>query len=141
MISIAAQPSARTSPLALSTPQQVWAAHLAGQLSEAEAAALDAALRPPPRQVLRQPRPVGRFHRPPRQRSPDRDTSIQRRKRLAATWPMTPSMAAKLTPCEQAYCRILADDFATKGYSDASHAEMAARVGCCPKRSSVPRRT
>jgi hypothetical protein len=115
----------------MQTTQEVWSAHLAGRISEADAERLDAELRAPPRPSTPQPRPVGRFPRMPRQRSPDRAASIERRKTLAATWALPPTMAAKLTPCEQAYCRLLADDFATKGYTDVSHAAMAARVGCC----------
>ena len=47
----------------------------------------------------------GRFVRMPYQRSPDREKSIERRKRLAGTQPLRPAMAARanLTTSELAY--------------------------------------
>jgi hypothetical protein len=114
-------------PLTLS---DVYLALAAGQIDEATAERLDAALRLPARQATSNTKPF-RFSRPPRQRSPDREASMRRRRTLAATWSLPPSMAAKLTVSEQAYCRLLADDYAAEGLTNASHSEMAARVGCC----------
>jgi hypothetical protein len=93
--------------------KDLYVAAATGVISDAELERLDAELRAPPRLP------------------PDRQRSIERRKTLAATWPMPPAMACKLTPSEQAYARLLADDYATKGYTDTCHAAMAARIGCC----------
>jgi hypothetical protein len=79
---------------------------------------------PPPR---RPPRPP----RSPRQRSPDKERSVRRRKTLAQTKPLPPKFGCQLTFCELAYARLLADDFAKKGFTDDCHANMAARIGCC----------
>jgi hypothetical protein len=127
----AGAPLRGTIPLTFDTPAAVWAAHLAGRITEADAERLDAALRLPQRQPEPHKPAVGRFQRLPRQRSPDREASMRRRRTLAATWALPPAMAAKLTVSEQAYCRLLADDYAAEGLTNASHSEMAARVGCC----------
>lgn len=86
-------------------------------------------------------RPIGepscfqgrRFARMPYQRSPDREKSIRRRKRLAATWPMPPTLADRLTPSELAYARLVADDSLKSGDSRDCHDKMAARAGTCSK--------
>src|SRR5215203_4740318 len=44
------------------------------------------------------------------QRSPDRRRSIERRRRLAASGPMPPALAARFTTGEQAILRIIADE-------------------------------
>jgi hypothetical protein len=123
-----------TLPPVFTTPAEVWAAHLAGHIGEAEAERLDAELRQPvaprPAPSLRPLRAIGRFAKPRRQRSPDRQRSIERRRRLAATWPAPPAMLAKLTPCEAALCRILADEHHRHGRYELCHNEAAARVGC-----------
>ena len=77
----------------------------------------------------------GRFVRMPYQRSPDREKSIERRKRLAATQPLRPAMAAraKLTISELAYARLIADDNLMAGDSRDCHDKMAARAGTCSR--------
>jgi hypothetical protein len=75
----------------------------------------------------------GRFTRPRYQRSPDRERSIQRRRQLAATWPMPPAMAGKLTTSQVAYARIVADEFAINGVCDRTLDEIAARGGMSRK--------
>lgn len=77
----------------------------------------------------------GRFGRAPYQRSPDREKSIERRRRLAATQPLRPAMAAKgrLTISELAYARLIADDNLIAGDSRDCHDKMAARVGTCSR--------
>ena len=114
--------------------REVYKNLLAGTISEADAARLDRELRQPPKGVASAaPRAVGRFPRMPYQRSPDRARSIERRKRLAATWAVPPHMAAHLTTSELAFCRLVADDFARHGSFDRCHDEAAARIGTCAK--------
>jgi hypothetical protein len=129
LIAAGAAPLQRSLPLAFASLKEVYAALAAGTIAEADAERLDAALRTPPRQP-RSTRPVGRFHKPPRQRSPDRQKSLDRRRTLAATWALPPSMACKLTVSEQAYARLLVNDHHAQGFSAMSHDEAAARVGC-----------
>ena len=75
----------------------------------------------------------GRFTKPRYQRSPDREKSIQRRRTLAATWPMPPAMCGKLTTGQIAYARIVADEIAEHGRCDRTLDEKAARAGICRK--------
>lgn len=75
----------------------------------------------------------GRFARPRPQRSPDREKSIRRRRTLAATWCLPPSMASQLTTCEQAYARIVSDEVQRHGKCDLTLDEIAARGGMCRK--------
>jgi len=77
----------------------------------------------------------GRFVRMPYQRSPDREKSIERRKRLAGTQPLRPAMAARanLTTSELAYARLIADDNLIAGDSRDCHDKMAARAGTCSR--------
>jgi Crp-like helix-turn-helix domain len=132
---ITAGASLRGTPLFASLPE-LYAAAARGEISEVELERLDAELRQPvaPR-LAPSPRPLrqrlpGRFRKPPRQRSPDYRKSVERRRRLAATWPAPPAMLGRLTPCESALCRILVDEHHKQGRCEASHDELAARVGC-----------
>lgn len=75
----------------------------------------------------------GRFARPRPQRSPDREKSIRRRRTLAATWPIPPSMAGLLTTCQVAYVRIVSDEVQRHGKCDLTLDEIAARGGMCRK--------
>ncbi|TIQ67027.1 MAG: hypothetical protein E5X41_06055 [Mesorhizobium sp.] len=76
---------------------------------------------------------AGRFTRPRPQRSPDREKSIQRRRTLAATWPMPPVMAGMLTTSQVAYARIVADEVHRTGRCELTLDEIAARGGMCRK--------
>ena len=77
----------------------------------------------------------GCFVRMPYQRSPDREKSIERRKRLAGTQPLPTAMAAKakLTFSELAYARLVSDDNLIAGDSRDCHDKMAARIGVCSR--------
>src|SRR5829696_8602151 len=70
---------------------------------------------------------------PPRrpQKSPDRRRSIERRRRLAASGPMPPALAARFTTGELAVLRIVADEVREHGMCDCSLDEIAARAGVC----------
>jgi hypothetical protein len=89
----------------------VWKAHAAGHLDDDQAQELAEQLearRP------KQPAPPTSFRpstvKPKRQRSPDKQASIARRRRLAACWPLPPALAAHFTLCEQAVLRVIADE-------------------------------
>ncbi len=123
--------------------RDVWRAYGAGALADDQAEGISAALEAR-RKSLRggsgQPaagpqKPVWalttRF--PPRrvQRSPDRRKSLERRRRLAASGPMPPALAAKFTQGELAALKIVADEVRAHGVCDRSYDEIAARSGCC----------
>jgi hypothetical protein len=65
------------------------------------------------------------------QRSPDRQRSIERRRRLAASGPLPPQLACHFTTSEIAVLRIVADEVRHRGYCDRSIPELAARAGTC----------
>src|SRR4051794_11392714 len=69
---------------------------------------------------------------PPRrlQWAPKRPIAIARRRHLAASGPMPPSLACKFTVSELAVLRILGDEVRLHGCCDRSIAELAARAGC-----------
>jgi hypothetical protein len=68
---------------------------------------------------------------PPRrlQRAPVRPVAIARRRHLAASGPMPPSLACKFTVGELAALRIVTDEVREKGHCDRTIAEIAARAG------------
>src|ERR687889_2790921 len=70
---------------------------------------------------------------PPRrlQRAPIRSVAIARRRHLAASGPMPPSLACKFTVGELAALRIVADEVREKGHCDRTVGEIAARAGVC----------
>src|SRR3954452_7934678 len=78
--------------------------------------------------------PVGRpsiF--PPRrlQRAPKRPVAIARRRHLAASGPMPPSLACRFTVGELAVLRIVGDEVRQHGQCDRCVDELAARAGVC----------
>jgi hypothetical protein len=70
---------------------------------------------------------------PPRrvQRAPIRSVAIARRRHLAASGPLPPSLACKFTVGELAALRIVTDEVREKGHCDRTIAEIAARAGIC----------
>lgn len=74
-----------------------------------------------------------RFGRAPYQRSPDRGRSKLRRQTLAATSPLPPRLAARLTPSQLAYARFVVDEQLRAGDCRLSLDEIAARCGVCCK--------
>lgn len=73
------------------------------------------------------------FSRRLEQKSPDRQESVRRRRRLAASGPMPPALACQFTVGELAVLRIVGDEVHAKGTCDRSLAEIAARAGVCRK--------
>lgn len=70
---------------------------------------------------------------PPRrlQRAPVRSVAIARRRHLAASGPMPPSLACRFTTGELAVLRIVGDEVRERGHCDRTLAELAARAGVC----------
>ncbi len=70
---------------------------------------------------------------PPRrlQRAPLRPVAIARRRHLAASGPMPPSLACKFTVSELAVLRIIGDEVRQHGHCDRCIDEIAARAGVC----------
>ncbi len=68
---------------------------------------------------------------PPRrlQRAPIRSVAIARRRHLAASGPLPPSLACKFTVGELAALRIVADEVREKGHCDRTLGEISARAG------------
>lgn len=68
---------------------------------------------------------------PPRrlQRPPVRSVAIARRRHLAASGPLPPSLACRFTVGELAALRIVADEVRLHGHCDRTLAEIAARAG------------
>jgi hypothetical protein len=77
------------------------------------------------------------FLRAPESKSPDRRRSIERRRRLAASGPMPPTLACQYTVGELAVLRIVGDEFHSKGTCDRSLNEIAARAGVCRKLAQI----
>jgi hypothetical protein len=107
---------------------ELWKAYAAGALSHDDAQAAAEAIRerklasaakaPPP--------PKAR-----RQRSPDRQASIARRRHLAASGPMPPALAAGFTQAEMAAFRIVSDEVRHHGVCALHIDAIAARAGTC----------
>ena len=73
-------------------------------------------------------------HFPPKRKgpvSPDRRASLERRRRLAASGPMPPQLAAQFTTGELAALRIVADAARDRGACILTLGEIAARAGVC----------
>jgi hypothetical protein len=114
--------------------RSIWQAHGSGALDDAGASAALEALQcrrsatrpqtPPPSK--RAPRASAR-----RQRSPDRQASIERRRRLAASGPMPPAMAANFTGGELSALRIVGDEVRVHGCCALHLDAIAARAGTC----------
>ena len=66
-----------------------------------------------------------------RQRSPDKVASIARRRRLAACWPLPPSLAQEFTISEQAALRVIADELRRYGSCALFIDKVAALAGTC----------
>jgi hypothetical protein len=112
--------------------QIVWSAWARGELSDDQAqSAAEAAHRGVPRaadtfKTARAAFPARRV-----QRSPDRQRSIERRRRLAASGPMPPALACQFTVGELAALRIVADEARQHGGCRLHIDAIAARAGVC----------
>lgn len=115
--------------------RSIWAAHAAGYLGDADASAAAEAVRA--RQRAARPRERCYWKTAPApaprrlQRSPDKQRSIERRRRLAASSPLPPQIACHFTLSELAALRVIADEVRHHGFCDRSVPEIAARAGTC----------
>jgi hypothetical protein len=114
--------------------RQVWAAWSAGHLDDDTAQKLAERLAQM-RHGQQSPRPTTGFL-PAKvaqmcQRSPDRQASIERRRRLAACWPVCPAHAAKFTTSELAALRVIADELKRYGSCAMFIDKVAALAGTC----------
>jgi hypothetical protein len=108
--------------------KDMWCDHTNGRLTDDEMETLDEAARArretfQERRQTARPGPARRPgnvpaafpRRPPRQRSPDRQASIERRRRMVGTIAMPPSLAAKFTWGEVAVLRVIGDEVKRHG--------------------------
>ena len=116
----------------------IWQGHATGALADDQAQQLAELIQTRRHPARAERKPVGLpFGRnsifPPRrpQRSPDRSASIQRRRTLAASGPMPPSLASCFTTSELAVLRIVADAVRDNGQCLKTIPEIAARAGVC----------
>jgi hypothetical protein len=65
------------------------------------------------------------------QRTPERSASVERQRRLAASGPMPPALAARFTPAQLAVLKIVADEVAARGQCELCVDAIAARAGVC----------
>jgi hypothetical protein len=118
----------------------LWKSYAAGALSEGETQRLSDlidARRAAARVALKPIAKVFQGRRsifPARRRlqfSPDRARSIERRRRLAASGPMPPVLAAKYTTSQLAVLAIVAGEVAERGQCTLPIPAIAARAGVC----------
>jgi hypothetical protein len=116
----------------------LWKGFAAGALSEGEAEEISGLIEA--RRALGSANAPGegisgkygpRPHYPPRkpQRPPIRSAAIERRRRLAASGPMPPALAARFTTGELAVLRIVADEFRDRRACAICLDAIAARAG------------
>ena len=106
--------------------KSIWSAMASGAISEAEAEGLAAAVEA--RRVAAKASVAPKPPRPPRplQRRPE---AWERRRRLAASGPLPPALAAKFTVGELAALRIVADECRDHGSCQRTVGEIATRAG------------
>jgi hypothetical protein len=107
---------------------ELWKAYAAGALSDDDAQAAAEFIHE--RKLASAPKAPS----PPkerRQRSPDRQASIARRRQLAASGPMPPALAARFTQAEMAAFRIVSDEVRHHGVCALHIDAIAARAGTC----------
>src|SRR3954449_227851 len=118
--------------------RSIWQGLTAGAVADDDAQALAERLHARRRLLRGEIKPVGipagrpsLF--PPRrlQRAPKRPLAIARRRHLAASGPMPPSMACRFTVGELAVLRIVGDEVRQHGQCDRCVDELAARAGVC----------
>lgn len=121
-----------------------WRALAAGSIEEEEAAALSEAIEARRSALRATGKPTG-AHLPlagarylnrgkygprPAVAPAKRRERIERRRRLAASGPMPPALAASFTVSELAVLRIVGDEVRDRGSCDRTLDELAARAGC-----------
>lgn len=116
----------------------IWQGNAAGAISDDQAQRLAETLEARRTIARAEHKPVGLAPGrlsifPPRrvQRSPDRARSIERRRTLAASGPMPPTLACRFTTGELAVLRIVADESKQHGGCRLHLDAIAARAGVC----------
>src|SRR5918997_3195745 len=116
----------------------IWQGFSAHAVTDDQAQALPSLIHPRRLVVRGEVKPIGippgrPSIFPPRrlQRPPLRSVAIARRRHLAASGPMPPSVACKFTVGELAALRIVTDEVREKGHCNRTIAEIAARAGVC----------
>lgn len=121
-----------------SLSKTLWQGFAAGAIADAEAEHLAELIEARRRAARTEYKPIGipagrASMFPPRrvQRSPDRARSIERRRTLAASGPMPPTLACRFTTGELAVLRIVADAVRDNGQCVLPVDAIAARAGVC----------
>jgi hypothetical protein len=119
--------------------KRMWGHHFAGALTVDEAEVLDEVARTrreaiQERRTETRPKPRTAASSAPRvsarsQRTPDRQASIERRRRLVASGPLPPPLAARFTWGEIAVMRIVGDECRAHGCCTLHIDAIAARAG------------
>jgi hypothetical protein len=113
----------------------LWQAHAAGALSDDEAQAAAEAMQARKATILAatQQKPVSAFPRRPKPhpRTPDRQRSLERRRRWAASGALPPQIAAAFTTSEQAVLAVLARQVQQGGTCSLPVDQIAALAGVC----------
>jgi hypothetical protein len=111
---------------------KLWKAHAAGHIGDQEAQELAERLEA---RKPKQPQPVTSFRpasaRPKRQRSPDRQASIERRRRLARASPVPPELVDQFTQGQHAVITVVAGEIQRAGACTWCLDRIAAISGVC----------
>jgi hypothetical protein len=122
--------------------RSMWVDHTHGLLADNEMEILDEAARarreaiqerrtetrPKPRTA---PSSAPRASARRRQRAPDKQASIERRRRLAASGPLPPALACRFTTCELAALKIIGEEVTKHGVCSLHIDAIAAIAGTC----------
>src|SRR3954469_18720148 len=118
--------------------RSIWQSLAAGAVADDDAQALAEQLHARRAFIRGDIKPVGILPSrpsifPPRrlQRAPKRPVAVARRRHLAASSPMPPSLACKFTVSELAVLRIIGDEVRQHGLCERCIDEIAARAGVC----------
>ena len=120
--------------------RQLWAAHGEGHLADADALAISEAVQARRAALARQgavslSKPASARRRPATPRSPDRQASLERRRRQAASGAMPPALASRFTQAELAVLAVIARQCQRGGACSLPLDAVAALAGVC--RTSV----
>ena len=139
----AAVAGAKTTPQLDSVARMLWKANAEGAIADTEAEAIAGAVQARRAAFARPPSGVALSHiaaasaprRPIRPRSPDKQASLERRRRCAASGALPPQLAAKFTVAEIAVLSIIAAEVRKHGACILPIDAIAAKSGT--SRSSV----
>ena len=130
--------NARTLAQLDSLSRSIWQAHATETVTDSEAQGLAEVLHTR-RSAIREAVvpvgiPLGRVTLfPPKrlQRAPERSVAIERRRRLACSGPMPPTLASRFTTGQLAVLRVVGDEMARNGACGLCIDAIAARAGVC----------